>query len=220
MLFSKSEPSVVATIRSRVRIRFRKTGDLRLISHRDLVRALERILRRAGLQMSMSEGFHPKPRMSFPAALGLGMTGLEELVEIELAEELPGEAVYAALAPQCPAGLELLSVETMPPGTRKARVHRLRFEMALPADRHEVVATRIAAFWQGSEGNDSDSAVDVVALRPSIESLALVDDRLSFTLLVNEQGGARPRAVLDVLGLGDLEGQGVFLTRTAVELEP
>ena len=53
-------------VRQRVRIRFRKQGDLRLIGHRDLVRCLERLFRRAGLPLGMSEGFHPKPRMSFP----------------------------------------------------------------------------------------------------------------------------------------------------------
>ena len=59
-------------IRQRVRIRFPKQDDLRLISHRDLMRAWERLFRRAGVALSMSEGFHPKPRMSFPSALAVG----------------------------------------------------------------------------------------------------------------------------------------------------
>ena len=66
----------MTAIRQRVRIRFRKSGDLRLIGHRDLVRAWERAFRRAALPLGMSEGFHPKPRMSIPAALGLGIEGL------------------------------------------------------------------------------------------------------------------------------------------------
>ena len=65
-------------IRQRARIRFRKEGDLRLIGHRDLVRAVERTLRRAGVQLSMSEGFHPKARLNFPSALSVGITGEDE----------------------------------------------------------------------------------------------------------------------------------------------
>ena len=73
-------------IRQRVRIHFQKVGDLRWISHRDLVRVFERIFRRAGLKLSMSEGFHPKARMSFPSALALGIAGQDEVMDVELAE--------------------------------------------------------------------------------------------------------------------------------------
>ena len=44
--------------RQRVQIRFRKHDDLRFIGHRDLLRTLERLFRRAGLKLRMSEGFH------------------------------------------------------------------------------------------------------------------------------------------------------------------
>ena len=79
--------------RHRVRIWFRKAGDLRFISHRDLVRTWERIFRRAELQLSRSEGFHPKPRMSFPAALAVGIAGTHELVEIELVASRAAESM-------------------------------------------------------------------------------------------------------------------------------
>ncbi|HBO42708.1 MAG TPA: hypothetical protein DD670_01970 [Planctomycetaceae bacterium] len=69
---TRAEPPV----RQRVRIRFSKQGDLRLIGHRDLVRVMERLFRRAELPLGMSQGFHPKPRMSFPTALALGIGGL------------------------------------------------------------------------------------------------------------------------------------------------
>ena len=62
--------------RQRVRMRFRKEGDLRLISHRDLLTAIERLFRRIGLKLSMSGGFHPRPRISFPLSLALGIRGL------------------------------------------------------------------------------------------------------------------------------------------------
>ena len=60
-------------VRHRVRIRFRKQDDLRWIGHRDLMRCCERWFRRAGVALRRSEGFHPKPRMSFPSALAVGI---------------------------------------------------------------------------------------------------------------------------------------------------
>ena len=66
-------------IRVRVRMRFRKQDELRLISHHDLLRTFERWLRRAGLPLRRSEGFHPKPKLSFPLAMALGIAGLDEV---------------------------------------------------------------------------------------------------------------------------------------------
>jgi hypothetical protein len=89
-------------LRQRVRVRFRKQGDLRWISHRDLVRVFERMMRRAGLRLGMSEGFIPKARMTFPSALALGVEGLDEVMEFELAEPLGAEELAQRLADQAP----------------------------------------------------------------------------------------------------------------------
>ena len=51
------------------RLRFEKAGVLRLLSHHDLMRVLERMLRRAGLPFKSTAGFHPGPRIVF---VGLG----------------------------------------------------------------------------------------------------------------------------------------------------
>ena len=45
------------------------------------MRCLERLFRRAGLALSFSEGFHPKPRMTFPLALAVGIEGVDEVME-------------------------------------------------------------------------------------------------------------------------------------------
>ncbi len=47
---------------TKVRLRFAKCGDLRLISHRDIMRCLERMLRRAGIPIAFTQGFNPGPR--------------------------------------------------------------------------------------------------------------------------------------------------------------
>jgi len=77
--------------RFRFRLRFCKRDDLRWISHHDLVRTVERWLRRAGLPLRRSEGFHPKPKLSFSSALALGIAALEEVMEFELTEPVEGD---------------------------------------------------------------------------------------------------------------------------------
>ena len=120
-------------VRLRVRIRFCKQEDLRWIGHRDLMRCLERIFRRAALPLGMSEGFHPKPRMTFPLPWRSESPGRDEVMEFELAETLSAEEIRVRLAPQCPAGWRLRSVEVLPPEAKKAHVHSATYEAPIPA---------------------------------------------------------------------------------------
>src|SRR5438105_5369185 len=96
--------------RAKIRIRFRKGGDLRLVSHHDLMHCFERMFRRAALRFHCTEGFNPKPRMAFALSLALGIVGCEEVLELELDEVLPPEEIHQRLARQAPPGLEILSV--------------------------------------------------------------------------------------------------------------
>ena len=120
-------------VRLRVRIRFCKQGDLRLIGHRDLMRCLERVFRRAGLTLSFSEGFHPKPRMTFPLALAVGIEGVDEVMEIELAERYEAEELLRRLAPQAPPGLAFRAIEILPDSGKKAQVQSVSYEAPIPA---------------------------------------------------------------------------------------
>jgi radical SAM-linked protein len=207
-------------IRQRVRIRFRKEGDLRLISHRDLLRTLERLFRRAELPLGMSEGFHPKPRMSFPSALAVGIAGTDEVMELELCQERTAEEILAALRPHLPPGLAINSLELMPEGARKAQVRFVQFELPVPAERCAEAARRVDRLW-GEETHvvEREEGRGPVDVRSYIDRLELDGERLRMRLRVTGEGAARPREVLQALGLEDLESQGFYLSRTAVELE-
>jgi hypothetical protein len=76
------------------RIRFRKEGDLRLVSHHDVMRCYERILRRAALPFRMTEGFHPFPRMVFALSLPPGIVFLSaKRIELKITAR-PRQALY------------------------------------------------------------------------------------------------------------------------------
>lgn len=206
-------------IRKRVRLRFSKLGDLRFIGHRDLVRALARLFQRAGLKLSMSEGYHPKPRLHVPAALAVGLAGTDEVVELELAEDMTVEQVLAAVRPHCPAGVRIRSADVPSAGTGKAEVVRAVFQLPVPVDRQAGLEQRIKAFLDGtSHSVQRQGRKTPVDIRPFVAGLMIVDDQLHITLRVTRHGSARPREVLVALQLADLEQEGCFLTRTSVEL--
>ncbi len=64
-----------------VKVIFSKTGDMRFISHLDLVRLFQRASRRAGIPVSITKGFSPRLKISIKRALKLGAeSGSEEAV--------------------------------------------------------------------------------------------------------------------------------------------
>ncbi|MBN8616209.1 MAG: TIGR03960 family B12-binding radical SAM protein [Deltaproteobacteria bacterium] len=68
----------------RVRIAYRKLGRAAYRGHLDLVRVLPRILRRIGMPLFYTQGYHPKPEMVFGPALSLGTSSLAEFVDVKL----------------------------------------------------------------------------------------------------------------------------------------
>jgi radical SAM-linked protein len=80
----------------RYRFSYEKTGPMALLGHLDIVRELPRVMRRAEISMVYTQGFHPKPDMSFGPALSLGVPSLSEYVELRLAPVLD-EAELATL---------------------------------------------------------------------------------------------------------------------------
>jgi radical SAM-linked protein len=207
-------------IRQRVRIRFTKQDDLRWISHRDLIRVWERLFRRAGVSMSMTEGFHPKPRMNFPSALAVGIAGLDELLEVDLAEEHTAESLRLVIAEQLPPGMILGPIDVLPAPDHKAKVLHVIFEIPVPSDRQAALSQRIV--WllaQESIPIQREGRAKPLDLRPLIADLSVENDTLRMRLKVESEGSVRPREVLQALELENLEHEGYFLTRTRVEVE-
>jgi radical SAM-linked protein len=70
-----------------MRVRWAKEMPWRLYSHLDVVRAIERAIRRAGLPASYSEGFHPRLKLSFGPPLAFGLLSETEYFDLLLEEE-------------------------------------------------------------------------------------------------------------------------------------
>jgi radical SAM-linked protein len=205
--------------RDKVRIRFRKGGTLRLISHHDLMRCFERMLRRAGLPFHSTQGYNPKPRLVFALSLGLGIQGCKEVVDLELDEPLPPEQIHQRLARQAPDGLEILSVCRIDPKI-SAQVRRVCYRVAIPPARRENLGAPIASLMMAphcwvDRARPQPRRVD---LRPYLRDLRVLGDALEVDLWVTPNGTARPEEVLRLLGLADLLEAGAVLERTTLEL--
>jgi radical SAM-linked protein len=204
---------------TRYRIRFTKGGDLRFLSHHDLMRLMERMLRRADLPIAFTEGFHPKPRMQFPSALALGVVGWEEVAEIDLREPLEPKEVQCRLAAQALPGLEIRSVRQIPLKTT-GQIVEASYRLALTPEQLAGVSERIARLleapeWIVERRRPQPRRIDI---RPYLLDLHLNGSYLHLTLRVTPSGGARAEEVLTALGLEGVLLDGGILERTQVVL--
>ncbi|MGD0313514.1 MAG: TIGR03936 family radical SAM-associated protein [Acidimicrobiales bacterium] len=87
----------------RIRFRFAKLGKIRFTSQRDVARMWERALRRAELPLAYTEGFSPRPQLSFGLALPTGCESLAEYLDVVLDDNRPETAQVDVS--QLPAGL-------------------------------------------------------------------------------------------------------------------
>ncbi len=110
----------------RLRITFSKSGALRYTGHLDLHSIWERTVRRAGLPLAYTQGFHPGPKIQLASALPLGFIGCAEVVDVWLNDVpvgadlgvRPGDDTQVVpytdlLQPAAPPGLVISSVEVV-----------------------------------------------------------------------------------------------------------
>ncbi|MFQ5647412.1 MAG: TIGR03960 family B12-binding radical SAM protein, partial [bacterium] len=92
----------------KIRLQYQKMGNIRFVSHLDLINAFNRALRRAGIQVAYSQGFHPHPRISFCLPLSLGVESVCELCDIHLSEYISPEDFVKLLNQTLPEGLKVV----------------------------------------------------------------------------------------------------------------
>lgn len=95
------------------RVYFDKFGEMRFISHLDMLRFVERLLKKAQIPAKYSQGFHPRPRVSFGNPISLGAEAFNEVMDIELEREMSNEEVKDRLNSSEVIGFYVNKVETI-----------------------------------------------------------------------------------------------------------
>ena len=83
--------------KAKLRIKFKKVGKLQYISHLDLVRTMNKIIVRAKLPIWYTEGFNPKPKMTFAAPLSIGTESVCEFMDVTLINKAPIDEMIKSL---------------------------------------------------------------------------------------------------------------------------
>ena len=88
---------------------FEKGEKLRFIGHLDLMRTMQRALRRSHLPIKYSNGFNPHIRLSFAAPLSVGVAGKREMMEVPVEDGTAPEEFIGKLNACLPPDLQIVS---------------------------------------------------------------------------------------------------------------
>jgi radical SAM-linked protein len=192
----------------RARITFSKQGALRYTGHLDLHKLWERAMRRADLPLSYSLGFHPQPKISIAAALPLGFSSLDEVLDVRFNAEIPTEEIAARLKDSLPPDIQVTGVESV--------------DEREPALQTQVLsATYDAHLTEPVDGADLMRKIEEILMaeslprerrnksydmRPLIETLNVITEAdgkvwLQMELAARDGATGRPEEVLAALGI-------------------
>jgi radical SAM family uncharacterized protein/radical SAM-linked protein len=191
------------------RFLYAKQGDIRFLSHLEVIQVFFQAFRRAGVKMQYTQGFNPVPKASFSPALPVGTESLAEYLDIDLIEAIQDEAEFLHdINTQLPAGITIQSVADVPDkkagvGGKKLTCYQISFDRDLSGEDREKLESfmnsesfTITKFRKGKKR--------VIDVRKQVESLAVSGNNNLEMVLFSEEGIAASKPVEILKAVFDL----------------
>lgn len=198
--------ALVAERGFRLRIAYAKSGRLRWLSHLEVVRALERGIRRAGLSYVVTQGFSPHMKIAFGPALPVGTGGNREYVDVWLREYVPAGEALGRLKGALPHGLQPAQARYVSDQLPSLTAGTLVGEYDVRVEGEEVGSERVQAaldalMESGELVVEHKGKTKVFDLARSIPKEPRVSDedgcvRVALTVRMGPQGSLRPDVLL------------------------
>ncbi|MGB0589273.1 MAG: TIGR03960 family B12-binding radical SAM protein [Myxococcota bacterium] len=219
------------------RLIFTKLATTSLTSQLDLTRSLPRIIRRAGMVLKYSEGFSPKPQLTYGPALPLGVPSLSEVVDVIALTDIDPTMLAEQINAVSDPGLRVVDAARLPDGVRSCARSAKLAEYVLACPGTWGVEELTAAAARATSGDPlmtmvtrkrGDREVNILAgLQsaevdyPSVQEtrlLALGADTPLLRVKIDLNEGAHVRAEELALALtgADERPQGFITARTAL----
>ena len=165
---------------------FSKTGRAKYISHLDLMRAFQRVFKRAHLPIWHTQGFNPHVYIMFPLALPLGTESRVEIMDFALTEDIPFGEVLERMNSQTPEGLEIVSVAR--PEHKHTEITAAEYTAKLKTDRSVADTARLFGEFMAQdmieiEKRTKKKTVNLVDIKPHITVLGVNELDDSFEIL-------------------------------------
>ncbi|MBN1942772.1 MAG: DUF2344 domain-containing protein [Phycisphaerae bacterium] len=208
-------------------LRLAVNGDLRFLSHHDMMRAVERIALRANLPLRYSQGFNPHPILSLPCPRPVSVASRDDVLVLALEEPVSPDVLLKGLNAHAPEGLSFRDACLLPDGQSSVQPARVEYEVPLEPSRVRGVEQRIEALRRDDawiverrekprrRKQHSPPRSRQIDVKPMIAELNVCDGRVRFACVPHEQKWAKPSEILHLLGLSEPEAS-ARLVRTSI----
>ena len=206
-----------------VLVGFEIRGNLRFLSHAELFRLFQRACIRAGINMSYSHGFNPRPQLSLPLPKSVGLELDNDLLCLNVLDDrghIDCEALGNKLAAQLPQGCRLLSVAVSQAKTVHPQKAVYLFA-PLPEYLNDELKSTIKRLMQ-SENLNLDRQIDDIGnirnvnVRPFLGGIEIDDNCVKVECLISQSGSIRPDEILTLLNL-DIDKLASPIRRTNIQ---
>ncbi|MFW6080785.1 MAG: TIGR03960 family B12-binding radical SAM protein, partial [Desulfosalsimonas sp.] len=128
----------------KLRVVYSKLGPARYFGHLELANILVRALRRAGISLAYSRGYHPKPKIAFTDALPVGVESLSESFYMTVSDQISCSEIKDLANRQLPEGLRITtcvaSQDKSGPFTRRSATYQVTLPEGIVFEQEAVVA--------------------------------------------------------------------------------
>ena len=213
---------------TRLRIKFSKVGALRYIGHLDLHHIWQRSIRRAGLPLVYSQGFHPQPKIQLASALALGFSSQAEVLDIWIDEDATWDQdALQAAAPQGITIFDIQEVELHGPALQ-TQVESAEYEVTLLDEISDsLLDEKLAAIMDAEsilrpkrikkKNRRFTTVPPTYDMRPLILEMKRIAAQQIFMRLTTQEGATgRPDEVLKEMGI---PVEAARVERTALNLK-
>ena len=182
---------------------FTKSYPVRHIGHLDLMRTMQRVLRRSGVPVRHSHGFNPHMQLSFAAPLSVGIVGEHEIMDVSMESDCGESEFVAALSKATPVCLPIVSakaVEDQYP-TLMGLVAGSRYRIETDTDPSGFAGAigQLLAMEEYIALRKTKSGENMSNIIPYIEKLAVRNGAIYFTARSLQSGSLKPKAVMNTL---------------------
>ena len=187
-----------------VRVRFAKYGGVKFIGHLDVLRYFQKAVRRAGLKIAYSQGFHPHQIMSFAAPLGVGLESNGEYMDIEVNSIVSCRDVVERLNKASVPGIEVISAVILPEnaGNAMASVAAAAYTLEwkegyeIPSDLENAVLRFYAQDSVMVTKQTKKSTLEL-DLKPGIYEMKATEDSVYILVDASSSGNIKPALLLE-----------------------
>jgi radical SAM-linked protein len=119
---------------------------MRFASHRDVARAFERCVRRAGLPVAHSGGFTPHPKISYAGGAPTGVASEAEYLSLALTSRNEADVVAERLNAALPDGIDVIAVTEDAGGLPASRLTASEWQVILPGVTPDSATSAVQKF--------------------------------------------------------------------------